>query len=158
MGYEDLQNNITPEEGLNADEARVRQLLAGLKRVDAPKNFDFAVQTRIANTRPETFQAAGRGFAVLRYALPLVLVIVVVSGFVLNNLYSVKNDGVPVVAGLDTLPGVPAVTAQDAPVSAPPAANSLPASRTISVPGPELAGAPVRRDEKRAANSGNTEG
>jgi hypothetical protein len=158
MGYEDIQKNIETEEGLNAGEAKVRQMLGELKRVESPKNFGFAVQARIANARPEDFRPAGSGLAFLRYAVPLALVLVVVSGFVLNGIYSVNDNSVPEVAGL-----------QPASSFAPPAREVAPTENSLQtvsndttrvVPGPELATAapPRSRMEMRTASVRNTNG
>jgi hypothetical protein len=104
MGYEDIQKNIETEEGLSAGEAKVRQILGELKRVETPKSFGFAVQARIANARPEDFRTAGSGLSFLRYAVPLALVLMVVSGFVLNGIYNVNDNSVPAVAGSNLTP------------------------------------------------------
>lgn len=109
MGYEDIQKNMETEEGLSAGEAKVRQMLGELKRVEAPKNFGFAVQARIANARPEDFRTAGSGWGFLRYAVPLALVLMVVSGFVLNGIYNVNDNSVPAVAEFQAPPAAPVV-------------------------------------------------
>jgi len=160
MGYKDIQENIETEEGLSADEAKVRQMLGELKRVEAPKNFDFAVQARIANSRPEDFRAAGGSPVFLRYAMPLALVLLVVGGFVLNGLYSVNDNSVPAIAEQQLAVPVPAVP-QNAPTANEPA-NDLPAvteNNTPVIPAPELAAAqPGPRKERRAPNSSNPGG
>lgn len=100
MGYEETENRFETEEGLTADEAKVRGMLGGMKRVETPKDFGFKVQARIANVRPETFREK-RGFGVLGYAMPLGLVLVVTSAFIINSVYNVGDNTVPPVAGVD---------------------------------------------------------
>lgn len=165
MGYEDIQKNIETEEGLSAGEAKVRQMLGELKRVEAPKNFGFAVQARIANARPEDFRPAGGGLAFLRYAVPLSLVLLVVSGFVLTGIYNVNDNSVPVVA--DNIQ--PAAPAPVAPPAAPRANEVVSAENgpqvnsgkeTQVLPGAEIVAvsAPGPRTKKAEVSSRNTNG
>lgn len=98
MGYDELHRSFGPEEGVSADEAKVRQMLGELNKVEAPKNFDFKLQARIANTRPEDLRKPESRLVFLRYAMPLLLVLVVISGVVVVGLYSVNNNDVPEVA------------------------------------------------------------
>lgn len=109
MGYEDIKKNIETEEGLSGDEAKVRQMLGGLAKVEAPKNFAFAVKARIANAKPGDHRAPAGGWVLLRYAVPLAMVLVVVSGFVLNGVYSVNESSVPMVADSVMPPPAPIV-------------------------------------------------
>ena len=105
MNYKD-QNKIAGEtEDLSSDEQNVARLLSDLKRVDAPKDFDFHLKARIANASPGDHKPA-RFLPVLRYALPLVLVLVAGGAFMLNSSYSGAGD-VPVVADVSNAP-VPA--------------------------------------------------
>lgn len=97
MSYEEIENKFGTEEGISTDDAKVREMLSGMKRVEAPKNFAFGVQARIANAKPEDFRA-NSWLPVLRYAAPLALVLVVTAAFVINGLYSVNETSVPVVA------------------------------------------------------------
>ena len=97
MGYE-TENKIEAEEGLSADEAKVRELLGGMKRVETPKDFGFKVQARIANAKPETYRETAGGWVFLRYAAPLALVLIVTSAFVISGIYKVNDDSVPAVA------------------------------------------------------------
>ena len=164
MGYEDIQKNIETEEGLSAGEAKVRQMLGELKRVEAPKNFGFAVQARIANARPEDFRTGGSGLAFLRYAIPLALVLMVVSGFVLNGIYNVGDNSVPAVA--ESRP--PQAPAPPAPVVSP--ANEVASTgndfqtnsrdETRVVTGSEIAAESVRgpRFKNAVVSSRNTNG
>lgn len=104
MGYEETENRFETEEGLTADEAKVRGMLGGMKRVEAPKDFGFKVQARIANARPETFREK-RGLGFLGYAMPLGLVLVVTSAFIINSVYSVSDNTIPPVAAIDETRG-----------------------------------------------------
>lgn len=162
MGYEDKKKNMETEEGLSADEAKVRQMLGELKRVEAPKNFGFAVQARIANARPEDFQPVRRsGLVFLRYAVPLALVLMVVSGFVLNGIYNVSDNSVPEVAGFQP---------PSAPVVVPPAGQVVSTEKdsrvtnsgneTRVVPAVEIASvsSPGPRNKKESISSRNTNG
>ena len=78
-------------EELDADDAKIAQMLAGLKRVDAPANFEFLLKARIANTAKPS---GGLGFipSFVRYAAPLALIAAVSSLFYLNS----SNDTAPV--------------------------------------------------------------
>lgn len=77
---------------LSEDEAKVRRLCAGLKRVSAPKDFDFRLKARIAAFEPK--RSASPIFAFLRYAAPLGLVLVFLGFIVSNNLFPVENTQV----------------------------------------------------------------
>lgn len=98
MGYNELHNSFGPEEGASADEAKVRRMLGELKRIEAPRNFDFKLKARIASTRPEDLRKPESRLVFLRYAMPLLLVLVVISGVVVIGLYGVDNGDVPEVA------------------------------------------------------------
>jgi hypothetical protein len=90
MNYKD-QNKIAGEtENLSSDEQNVARLLSGLKRVDAPKDFDFHLKARIANASPGDYKPV-RLFPVLRYVMPLFLLLVGGGAFLLNSSYS--GDG-----------------------------------------------------------------
>jgi len=69
---------------LDTDDAKVAQLLAGLKRVEAPANFEFRLKARLANATPPA-----RGFGLLpsfvKFAAPVALVAAVSSVLFLNS-------------------------------------------------------------------------
>jgi len=67
---------------LDPDDAKVAHLLAGLKRVDAPTNFEFRLKARLANATPPA-----RGFvpAFVKYAAPVALVAAVSSVLFVNS-------------------------------------------------------------------------
>ena len=81
---------------ISDEQMRVWQMIDGLQRIDAPKNFDFLVRSRIANARPEKIQP---GFLpVLRYVLPLSLVLMVIGLFAFNSSFFFGAADVPQVA------------------------------------------------------------
>jgi C-terminal processing protease CtpA/Prc len=99
MINKELKNKVEEIETLTADDEKLHQLLGGLKKVAAPKNFDFQLKARIANAQPNDLQ---KPFLLpwLRYVLPL-SVVVLLAGFVIFNLsFSVDNTGAPQVADL----------------------------------------------------------
>jgi PDZ domain len=90
------------QEILSGDDEKVRQMLGDLKRVDAPKDFDFRLKARIAAADPRAFQP--RMFPFLRVAAPLALGVIVLAFFVINGLFSV-NDGSVAPVALNPAPG-----------------------------------------------------
>src|SRR5437762_10762000 len=79
------------------EDEKIHQMLGGLKRVDAPKDFDFRVKAGIAAGRPSSTS----GFRIptaVRLAVPLVLLLLVGAYFGLNALYSPTGSDVPSVA------------------------------------------------------------
>jgi hypothetical protein len=72
-------------EDLNADDAKLSQMLAGLKRVDAPANFEFRLKARIANAKRPERAAAGFLPGFVKYAAPMALIAAVWSLFFLNS-------------------------------------------------------------------------
>ena len=101
MSYED-EKNIAGETGMpSSDEQIVSRLLSDLKRVDAPRDFDFHLKARIANASPADYRPV-RFFPVLKYAMPLALFLVAGAAFVLTNSYTGEN--MPVVAGPEISP------------------------------------------------------
>jgi hypothetical protein len=91
--------NFQNEEILSGDDEKVRQMLGDLKRVDAPKDFDFRLKARIAASGGKDFEP--RLFPALRIAAPLALVLAVLAFFVVSGIYSVDNNSVPQIAGGD---------------------------------------------------------
>jgi len=69
---------------LDTDDAKVAQLLAGLKRVEAPANFEFRLKARLANATPP---ARSFGFVptFVKFAAPVALVAAVSSVLFLNS-------------------------------------------------------------------------
>ena len=79
------------------EDEQVSKLLGELKRVDAPNDFDFRVKARIADGKPADKAASWLSITV-RYAVPLVLLMLVGGYFVFNALYSTNIANVPTIA------------------------------------------------------------
>ncbi|MCU1288082.1 MAG: hypothetical protein JWN60_311, partial [Acidobacteria bacterium] len=84
---------------LTAEDRKLRQMLGGLKKVNAPANFDFQLKARIANAEknhsPRPFLLPA-----LRFVMPL-SVIVLLAGFVFFNLSfrdGVQNEQIAQIA------------------------------------------------------------
>ena len=101
MSYENEKNIAGETETLSSDDQNVSRLLSNLKRVDAPKDFDFHLKARIANASPAQYKSV-RFFPVLKYALPLALFLLVGAAFVLTNSY--RGWDVPPVAETQNAP------------------------------------------------------
>lgn len=74
---------------LSLEEKKLRNLIGDLKRVDAPKDFDFRLKARIANAKLSDFQP--RFLPVFRYVLPLSIILVIFAFVVVNGLYFPDN-------------------------------------------------------------------
>lgn len=72
-----------------SDEQKISEMLIGLKRVEAPKDFDFHLKARIANGRPTEARPVSL-FPILKYAMPLALFLFAGAGILL---YSSFNEG-----------------------------------------------------------------
>ena len=86
MNYKNLENTIETDEILSVDERRIRALLGGLKRTDAPKNFDFRLRARIAETAATKVRRP-QSMPVLRYVLPLGLVLFIAAAVIFKGFY-----------------------------------------------------------------------
>lgn len=86
------------------EQTRVWQMIDNLTRIDAPKNFDFHVKARIANAKPERFQP--RFLPILRYVLPLSLVILVLGVLAFNSTFFFGGGEVPQVAETKLQPAI----------------------------------------------------
>jgi len=136
MINKEFKNKAEEIETLNADDEKLRQMLGGLKKVGAPKNFDFHLKARIAGAEPNSLR---KPFLVpwLRYVLPLSL-IVMLAGFAFFNLsFSTGNQAVQEVAA--GLPPNQNETA-NAPVETPakmvveePLIASVPANKNLEI-------------------------
>ncbi|MGB7208293.1 MAG: PDZ domain-containing protein [Pyrinomonadaceae bacterium] len=93
MSYEKEKNIAGETEMLSSDEQNVSRLLSNLKRVDAPKDFDFHLKARLANASPGDYRPV-RLFPILKYVLPLALFLFVGAAFVLTNSYTGVNVSV----------------------------------------------------------------
>lgn len=86
MNYKNLtENKIEDGEILNAEDEKIRSLLGSLKRVGAPKDFDFRLKARFANAQPNSYQP--QFLSVLRYVLPLGLVVLISAVVIFNSIY-----------------------------------------------------------------------
>lgn len=72
-------------ENPGSDEQKISLMLAGLERVEAPKDFDFHLKARIANARPADYRQGGL-FPILKYVMPLALFLVVGAGILVMSL------------------------------------------------------------------------
>ncbi len=73
-------------EKLSDRQTQIWLMVDGLKRIGAPNDFDFRVKARIAQGKPSDFKAP-RFLPVLRYVLPLSVVVVLLSLFAYNSAY-----------------------------------------------------------------------
>ncbi len=89
---------------------RVWEMIDGLAVVDAPKTFDFLVKARIAQAKPTDFQS--RFLPILRYVLPLSVIVLVLGLFAFNTSFFFGDNLVPPVA--EVAPSKPTV-AENAP-------------------------------------------
>ncbi|MBA4120974.1 MAG: hypothetical protein H0X72_00730 [Acidobacteria bacterium] len=81
----------------SSEQTRVWQMIDILPRVDAPVNFDFRVKARIANSKSADFQS--RFFPVLRYVMPLGVIVLLLGIIAFNaNYFSDNNDATPQIA------------------------------------------------------------
>jgi hypothetical protein len=67
-------------ENLPPDEAKIAELLGGLRRADAPGDFEFHVKSRVAKGRPAEFSSGG-WLPQIKILAPAVLVLVVAALF-----------------------------------------------------------------------------
>lgn len=91
---ESLKNDATE---FGTDDEKMGRLLNGMKRVDAPNDFDFRVKARIAAGRPAARPAFGLA-AAARFAIPLILLVLVGAYFGFNAFYTDRYLDVPAVA------------------------------------------------------------
>lgn len=115
MKNEEYIGKLGDAETLSTDEQKVSDLLGGLKRIDAPKNFEFRLKSRIAGTVAEDMRPR-RLIPVLGYAAPLVLVLLVGTYLVVTGVYSVDTNSV---AGVEQTQPVANITETVLPNPAP---------------------------------------
>lgn len=75
-------------ENLSDADEKVRRMLASLKQVEAPKDFEFRLKARIASARPKAYQTSYKRR--LAFALPA-FASIAVSAFVVLNMNSSGN-------------------------------------------------------------------
>lgn len=83
------------------EQTKLWEMLGGLNRVEAPKDFDFQLRARIARSKPEDYRQTGF-FPALRYILPLSAILVVLSVVALSGLFLVDSNSIPSVAVSET--------------------------------------------------------
>ncbi len=103
----------------------VSRLLGGLKRVDAPGDFDFRVKARIASGRPVD-RSTSWFPAAARFAVPLGLLLLIGGYFGFNGLYPAVDVDSPAVAEMKVAGIVPALPVSSDLPPALPANNVLP--------------------------------
>lgn len=92
MSYEEQKNET---EILSTDEQKVREMCCSLKRVEAPKDFEFKLKARIADSKASDFRPRF-GFA-FRYALPAFAVILVLGLLAYNGgLWSSRSNDIAI--------------------------------------------------------------
>jgi hypothetical protein len=72
-----MEKSQNETDNLSADEKKLREICRSLKKIDAPKDFDFKLKARLANAKPADFQP--RFGSAFRYALPALAVILVLG-------------------------------------------------------------------------------
>lgn len=93
MKTENVKNET---EILNAEDDKLRVLCSSLKSVEAPKDFDFKLKARIANSKTSDFEPRF-GF-VFRYVLPAFFVILLFGLFAYNSGLFSSTEKSPLVA------------------------------------------------------------
>lgn len=96
MNFKKSENKINDGEILSVGDEKIRSLIGNLKRVEAPKDFDFRVKARIAGV--QSAQSRPRFSPAPRYILPLSLIILICAAAVLNSVYFVDTQSVPQIA------------------------------------------------------------
>lgn len=91
-------------EVLSLEDEKLRQMIGNLKRIDAPKDFDFRLKARIAKAKPRDFKP--RFLPVLRYVLPLSALLVIFAFVILNALYFPDSQAVSQVEEVTPKPNI----------------------------------------------------
>jgi hypothetical protein len=94
MNYQLTKRDASEAEISNADERKLSALLGGLKRVEAPKDFDFKLKAKIAAASPVD-ERKSWFFPGLRYVFPLFLV-ALLSGFAALRIFAPGDAPEPV--------------------------------------------------------------
>lgn len=142
---------------LSADERKLREMCCALKKVEAPKDFEFKVKARIAQAQPRDYEPRF-GFA-FRYGLPALALIVVFGLFFYNGgLLSPGNNqmaaGSTIVSPDPALPQNAAVSRftspeEQEPATSSPAVQNQEPSRTFEkAPAPQIAEILPQKTEK----------
>ncbi len=116
MNYKNLtENKIEDGEILSAEDEKIRSLLGSLKRVAAPKDFDFRLKARFANAQPNSYQP--QFLSVLRYVLPLGLVVLISTVVIFNSVYFADTQDGSIVAETRIPPSIKEANLPDKPAS-----------------------------------------
>ncbi len=89
MNYENPNNET---EILSAHDEKLRKMCRTLKSVEAPKDFDFKLKARIANSKAGDFQPRSRFFPAMRYAMPALALILVLGLLAYNGGFLSSNS------------------------------------------------------------------
>ncbi|MCC6329998.1 MAG: hypothetical protein IT174_15905 [Acidobacteria bacterium] len=141
-------NNIGDRaEHPGSDEQKISAMLTGLKRVEAPKDFDFHLRARIANARPSSHQRSSL-LPILKYAVPLGLFLVVGAIVLAVSSYNSWEAPTVIVQAPEAVPATQPTAAVSVPdVSTPAAvagAEPKEAPREPAVERPRLAAAETK--------------
>ena len=128
-------------ENLSESDEKVRRMLASLKQVEAPKDFEFRLKARIAGANPNAYRTNYKRR--LAFALPAFASIVVSTFVVLNVNFSGDRGQVS---------SLTETTAQASPAPPQNSSNELVAANTIVNKEPDEilsanSNAPIRKDE-----------
>lgn len=77
------------------DEEEISRMLAGLKAVDAPENFEGGVRSRIAMRREQPSLSRPSLFLVAKFALPLLILLGVGGFLIVSDNGTLQGDMVP---------------------------------------------------------------
>lgn len=92
MNRDNLKNNLNEQENLSADERKISNLIGGLEKVSAPKDFDFRLKARISAAKENNFQPSM--WQTLRYVLP-VSATAIIAAFVMIQAGLFSGDAIP---------------------------------------------------------------
>jgi membrane-associated protease RseP (regulator of RpoE activity) len=126
------------------DEEEISRMLASLKTVDAPENFEGGVRSRIAQRRGEPSLSQPSLLLFAKFAFPLLLLVVVAGVLIVSNEQDLNGDMVPPVgegthrvAAIDEPLTVPSDTSNTNRVNSPIAQVSTNRGRGNSRPDPQ---------------------
>lgn len=143
MNAEQNNKKYTESEQLSADEQKVVQLLGGLRRAQAPGDFEFHVKARIAQGNPG---APAPLFGRFRYFAPLAVVLMVAGYIGFSEIMSPRvNNGITV-----------AGTSRSEPSSGNVQQRNVAANPELEVPAPvPAADIPTMRGNEEIASAGH---
>jgi hypothetical protein len=156
-------------EMVSADDRKLREMCLSLKRIDAPKDFDFKLKARIAKTNPGKFQPRF-GWA-FRYALPVLAIVMLATVLAYNSGFwsSPENKSVAATSPVDelknsaSLPDNNLVAVQISPSSSDSNSDNanVPAPKSPKLPENEIAQsnlAQVKHEKKSVESKDNSSG